>query len=228
MVDGSDHRGLAGADLPVTAAWDSLRQVIQLAAKGDASAREQLVAECYSHVRKIVHRDLEQDFRRRHRWIAPLFSTHDVVHDVLAAVVNDLEDTKFEAAEKFYAYLGTLVRHRLLDAVRFHEAGRRDQRRNVANRTEGVGVNQSDGRENTPTMAAALGEQARLVRGALEDMPERQRRLLEMRLMEGATFSELRSALGYSSDETARQAFHAAQARLLVKLRSLGLSQTRF
>ena len=45
--------------------------------------------------------------------------------------------------------------------------------------------------------------------------------------MEGATFAELKDALGYSSDETARQAFHAAQARLLVKLRTLGLDASR-
>ena len=76
-------------------------------------------------------------------------------------------------------------------------------------------------------MAAALSERAQLVHEAMEQMPERHRRLLQLRLMEGATFAEVKDALGYSSDETARQAFHAAQARLLVKLRTLGLDASR-
>ncbi|HEB52247.1 MAG TPA: sigma-70 family RNA polymerase sigma factor, partial [bacterium] len=157
----------------------------------------------------------------------PLFSTHDVVHEVLAAVVRDLADTSFEGAERFYSYLGTLVRHRLLDAVRFHEAARRDVRRRVSEPTVGMAEAAADRREDTPTMAASLGERAGLVRDALQELPERQRRLLELRLLEDATFPEIRDALGYASDETARQAFQDAQARLLVKLRVRGFGRTQ-
>lgn len=207
--------------------WPALQAAICRAADGDEAAREAVARACEPHVKRLVHRDLERDFRRRHRWILPLFSTQDVVSDVLAGVLESLEDTSFEAPEKFYAYLGTLVRHRLLDAVRFHEAGRRDQRRNAANPTVGLSERLPSGREDTPTMAAALSERAQLVHEAMEQMPERHRRLLQLRLMEGATFAEVKDALGYSSDETARQAFHAAQARLLVKLRTLGLDASR-
>jgi RNA polymerase sigma factor (sigma-70 family) len=172
-----------------------------------------------------VHRDLEQDFRQRHRWILPLFSTHDVVQEVLLAVVRDLRDTQFEDAPRFFAYLGTLVRHRLLDAVRFHEAARRDGRKQVAEATRGL-AEQHAGVEATPTLAASLGERAGLVRDALAELPERQRRVLELRLLEDATFPQIRDALGYASDETARQACHDAQARLLVKLRMRGFGKT--
>ena len=156
----------------------------------------------------------------------PLFSTHDVVHEVLIAVVRDLADTQFAGREPFYAYLGTLVRHRLLDAVRCHEAARRDGRRQVAEPTAGLAGVATDARELTPTLAASLGERALLVRDALAELPERQRRLLELRLLEGATFPQIQAALGYASDETARQACHDAQARLLVKLRVRGLGKT--
>lgn len=206
--------------------WSELQVLIAAAAAGDAAAKEQLVAHCYPDVKARVHRELEQDFRKRHRWILPLFSTQDVVHEVLAAVVKDLSDTQFEGREPFYAYLGTLVRHRLLDAVRFHEAARRDGRKQVAEPTAGLGEVAADGRELTPTLAASLGERAGLVREALAELPERQRRVLELRLLEGATFPVIREALGYSSDETARQACHDAQARLLVKLRMRGFGKT--
>ena len=64
------------------------------------------------------------------------------------------------------------------------------------------------------------------MREALAELPERQRRLLELRLLEDATFPVIKEALGYASDETARQAFHDAQARLLVKLRVRGFGRT--
>jgi RNA polymerase sigma factor (sigma-70 family) len=206
--------------------WDELRATIVAAAAGEAAAKERLIAHCYEPVQRLVHRDLERDFRQKHRWMMPLFSTHDVVHEVLAAVVRDLADTSFVGAEPFYAYLGTLVRHRLLDAVRFHEAARRDGRKQVVEPTQGLAAVAADNREATPTLAASLGERAGLVRDALAELPERQRRLLEMRLLEEATFPAIAEALGYASEETARQACHAAQARLLVKLRTRGFGGT--
>ncbi|MEC7583824.1 MAG: sigma-70 family RNA polymerase sigma factor [Planctomycetota bacterium] len=206
--------------------WEELQQVIEASATGDQEAREQLVANCYPDVRARVHKALEGDFRKRHRWIMPLFSTQDVVHEVLTGVVDDLADTQFDGPEPFYAYLGTLVRHRLLDAVRFHEAARRDSRKNVAEPEGGMAPLAADAREATPTLAASIGERAGLVREALDELPERQRRLLELRLLEDETFPVIREALGYSSDETARLAFRDAQARLLVKLRTKGLGRT--
>jgi RNA polymerase sigma factor (sigma-70 family) len=210
----------------VSLAWPELSALIVAAGSGDEAAQERVVAACYEPVRNLVHRDLERDFRKRHRWILPLFSTHDVVHEVLSAVVKDLQDTSFAGPERFYSYLGTLVRHRLLDAVRFHEAARRDGRKQIAEPTVGIAQIAPDGREATPTMAASLGERAGLVREALQELPERQRRLLELRLLEDSTFPEIRDALGYASDETARQAFQDAQARLLVKLRVRGFGKT--
>lgn len=209
----------------MTLAWPELSALIVTASGGDAAAVARVVEACYEPVRAIVHRDLANDFRRRHRWILPLFSTQDVVHEVLTAVVASLDDTSFDAPERFYAYLGTLVRHRLLDAVRFHEAGRRDERNRTAEPTGGMAELARDAREATPTFAASLGERAALVRDALQELPERQRRLLELRLLDDATFPEIRDALGYASDETARQAFLGAQARLLVKLRVRGLGK---
>ncbi|MBL8725065.1 MAG: sigma-70 family RNA polymerase sigma factor [Planctomycetes bacterium] len=207
--------------------WDQLQPLLRAAAAGAPEAREQLVAACYDDVRARVHRELEGDFRRRHRWILPLFSTHDVVHEVLVAVVQDLADTDFAGKEPFFAYLGTLVQHRLLDAVRFHEAARRDVRKQTPEPTQGLGALAADQREATPTLAASLAERAGLVRDALAELPERQRRLLELRLLEGETYPRIRDALGYASEETARQACVEAQARLLVKLRAKGLGGTR-
>jgi len=206
--------------------WDQLRPAIEAAASGDKQAQDRVVELCYEHVRNVVHRDLARDFRKNHGWIMPLFSTHDVVHEVLGNVVRELQDTSFEAPEKFYAYLGTLVRHRLLDAVRFHEAARRDVRKQAHEPTVGMAAVAHDGREATPTLAASLGERAGIVREVLEGFPERQRRLLELRLLEDTSWPEVAEQLGYASDDTARQAFRSAQVQLLVKLRVRGIGKS--
>jgi RNA polymerase sigma factor (sigma-70 family) len=208
------------------AEWAELQLCIAAASAGDRQAQDRLVAACHADVRARVHAELERDFRARHRWILPLFSTQDVVQEVLAAVVRDLRDASFPGKEAFFAYLGTLVRHRLLDAVRFHEAARRDGRKQVAEPTAGMAAVEADAREATPTLAASLSERAALLREAMAELPERWRRLLELRLQEEQTFPQIAAALGYASEETARQALVEAQARLAVKLRARGLGKT--
>lgn len=207
----------------MTLGWDDLRGLIERAAAGDGAAQDQVAAECLPAVRARVHRELEQDFRKRHRWMLPLFSTMDVVQDVLVSVCRDLEETSFATPEAFHAYLGTLVHHRLLDAVRFHEAGLRDVRRQVNQPTAGATAFGAPSRDATPSLAAQLNEQATLVRQAIDELPERQRRLVELRLLEEQPFAQVAEALGYASAESARQSFLDAQARLLVKLRGRGL-----
>jgi RNA polymerase sigma factor (sigma-70 family) len=210
----------------VSGEWQQLQPAIAAAAHGDKAAQDRVVELCYEHVRKVVHRDLDRDFRKNHGWIMPLFSTHDVVHEVLGNVVAELQDTSFEGPQRFYAYLGTLVRHRLLDAVRFHEAARRDVRKQAHEPTVGMAAVARDDREATPTLAASLGERAGIVREVLDEFPERQRRLLEMRLLEDTSWPRIAEQLGYASDDTARQAFRGAQVQLLVKLRIRGLGKT--
>jgi RNA polymerase sigma factor (sigma-70 family) len=199
-------------------------ELLAAAAAGDAAARSALVDEFYAPVQKLVHQRLELDFRRRHPWILPLFSTRDVVHDVLTDVVRRLDATDFPHRDAFAAYLATVVRHHLLDVVRFHEADRRDARRNREGPADATAVaERTPGAEPSPALTAALREQAGIVRAAMEELGERARGLLELRMVEQLSFPELARQLGYASEDTARQAFVDAQARLLLKLRSRGV-----
>ncbi|MCC6669982.1 MAG: sigma-70 family RNA polymerase sigma factor [Planctomycetes bacterium] len=197
---------------------------VRAAAAGDAAAQTALVDEFYDPVQRLVHQRLQLDFRRRHPWILPLFSTRDVVHDVLVDAIRRLDCTDFPEPGAFAAYLATVVRHHLLDLVRFHEAERRDARRN---RTEDPGQTsageRTPGAEPSPELSAALRERAALLRAAMAELGQRQATLLELRMVEEQSFPEIARALGYASEDTARQAFLDAQARLLLKLRTRGL-----
>lgn len=208
------------SELPL--AW---RELVDRAASGDAQARGELVTRYADRVRERVHQELERDFRRSHRWILPLFSTRDVVQDVFVALIGSLERgsaLEFPSEVAFVGYLSTVVRNRLLDAVRHHEAQRRDARRAQPDPEGQIAAGQADDRA-VPELAAQLAEQAGMLAGVLEELTERQRQLVTMRIVDGEPFKALAERLGYASEESARQSFHGAKAKLLVKLRARGV-----
>ncbi len=195
-----------------------LTRLTALAAAGDVVARDELVSRYLPDVRELVHRELAADFRRQHRWILPLFSTGDIVQEVFVSVVTSLDRFEGEDEAAFTRFLVTLVKHRLVDAVRHHEAGCRDVRRQEAAADEFGPV-----ADPTPSIAASLGEQVGIFRTVLGSFDVRERTLLELRLVDELPFATLAERLGYGTEDTARKAFRSAQARLLVRLRARGL-----
>lgn len=201
----------------------------QAAAGGSESARTELIQALYPRVQSLVHKQLQQDYRRGHAWILPLFSTGDVVQDVFRSIVQS--GTAFESLDgtddedAFARLCATLVRNRLVDALRHHEAERRDARRNTPQtREEEDAAPATPGQDPTPSAAVSLQEQLGIFQETLESFPERERALLAGRLVEQREYQELADALGYPSPDAARKAFAATQAKLVVRLRQKGLT----
>ncbi len=196
--------------------------LVEGAVGGDERARDALIARFYPRVRQLVHRELQRSFRQRHRWILPLFSTGDVVHEVFCQVIQELE--RFEGGDEdtFVRYLSSIVTHRLVDAVRYHQAQRRDGRRQVQ-----VGTTSYEGAsvapEPTPSRAAAVQEHLSLFREAIATFSSRRALLLEMRLIDGDSFARIAAKLGFPTADAARKAFHLARARLALELQRRGL-----
>ncbi|MBK8980407.1 MAG: sigma-70 family RNA polymerase sigma factor [Planctomycetes bacterium] len=200
-----------GTDLP-----------IERAVAGDPDAQRALIERVYPRVRALVHAELQRSFRRNHRWILPLFSTSDFVHDVLGQVLRRM--TSFEGdVEALVGYLAGAVTHRLIDAVRHHEAARRDESRRVALDTE-LGIEElRPSRGPTPLEQVSLGEQLDIFRRVLATLEPRDRELVELRLVDELEFGAIADRLGLASGNTARKAFLRAQARLAVRLGAAGL-----
>ncbi|MEO0477979.1 MAG: sigma-70 family RNA polymerase sigma factor [Planctomycetota bacterium] len=203
------------------------------AGKGDTTAQNDLIEAFYPRVQVIVHDRLRQDYRRSHEWILPLFSTGDVVQDVFRSVLQtksafeSLSDASDE--EAFVRLCATMVRNRLVDALRHHQAERRDVRREQSADREGDGTSAGpmsarfSAADPTPSVAADLQEQLSVFQEVLESFDERERGLLSLRLVEDASYDDCARDLGYPSPDAARKAFHKAQARLVVRLRARGL-----
>lgn len=188
---------------------------LQAARNGDALALERLTERFYPTVQRLVHLKLARDLRVARPWLSARFSTGDVVQEVFQGVLRDLSAFKGKTADAFTGYLAMVVRNRLIDAIRFHEAERRDGRR-------GTSLVRDDDLESLvedPAVQVELDEQHDRLRAILEAFDAPTQLLLRARFEGTATFAELAEQLGYETEAGARHAFYAAQARLTLLLK---------
>lgn len=160
------------------------------------------------------------DVRTRRPWLNPLFSTGDIVQDVCRNVLSDLDGFRENSERAFVSYLSTVVRSRLVDTIRFHEAVRRDRRRVVGSPEELELVTPSRGPATTALDRDAIDK----FRIALASFTQHEQSLLRLRLENELTFEELAEKLSYNNADTARKAFYGLQAKLLLRLRQAGVT----
>ncbi len=194
-----------------------LESLIESAQRGDSAAINTLCVELYPRVQRLVHRSLATDVRRKRPWLGAMFSTGDVVQEVFISITRDLEDFRGKGDTELLHYIATLTRNRLIDAIRFYEASRRDRRRDKAgvNAVEEV---DRDG-ESPPARVINLEQIARFHR-SLSTFSARDRTLLRERIEHRRPFEDLATTLGFASADSTRKAFYVAQAKLLLRLRS--------
>lgn len=220
MTDPSQEPTGAEHDLTrPTAADPAFAALLRRAKAGEPEALDELFSRFYGRVERKVHRSLASDVRNGRPWVSARFSTADVVQDIFHGVLRDLGTFQGTSERAFAGYLTMVIRNRIIDSIRFHEADRRDGRRGV--RPIETADRDSDS-ESPPERAAQADEYETYLR-ALNALPERDQLLLRARLEESATFEELTETLGYPSVSTARRAFLSAKARVAVLLQQGGM-----
>jgi RNA polymerase sigma factor (sigma-70 family) len=191
----------------------AFEETLAAARAGDLEAREALVRRVYPRVEHMVHQALARDLRLSRPWLPARFSTGDIVQDVFRSLIQDLTGFSGTNEAAFVGYLAMIVRNRLLDAIRFHEAAQRDGRRTAQ-------VPEDEEIEGPPELDLLPSDELEQFLAALRTFPEREQLLLRARIEEGVEFQELADRLGYSSRFAARRAFYAAQALLLIRMRT--------
>jgi len=192
----------------------SFQELLARARAADSDALDALFEEFYPTVRSLVHRSLARDLRLNRPWLTTRFSTGDLVQEVFRSVLRDLRTFGGTTEASFVGFLTTVVRNRLVDAIRFHEAERRDGRRSA----QKTGTWGADSRPQDPAEEAASAEQVVRMYRALQTFSERERHLLRARIEGLDSFKNLAEQLGYGSETAARRAFYGAQARLAILL----------
>jgi RNA polymerase sigma factor (sigma-70 family) len=198
-----------------------LPQLLAAVRAGSAEARNELVRRYQPRVAGLVHHHIRTRLRPQQHAVLRLLSTGDIVQEVFVEVLRGLDRWDGEAEEPFVALLATLVEHRLLDQVRRSQAGRRDVRREHGSVPDTIGIADDD---RGPATLAMSREQVDIYRDVLTTFAERERALLTLRLEDACEFEEIAGRLAYPSGDAARKAFHATQARLLLRLRQRGVA----
>ena len=190
------------------------QETLAAARAGDGEAREAIFERFYPRVQAMVHRALAKDLRQHRPWLSARFSTGDVVQEVFRSLLSNMGTFEGTSEEAFTGYLAMVVRNRLLDAIRYHEASQRDVRR-----TAGAPVAEDASSTGPgPATSLAAADEVQLFARALKTFSERDQLLLRARLEEEATFQELADRLGFPSKFAARRAFYAAQASLVIRM----------
>lgn len=179
------------------------------------AALDELFRRFYPKVERMVHHGLAGDMRLKRPWLAARFSTGDVVQEVFRSLLRDLSGFEGQTEEAFVGYLAMVVRNRLLDAVRYHEAAQRDGRRTKDVEEGKHAASPAAG----PATGVAHLDELEILHGVLETFPERERLLLRGRLEQGVRFADLAVSLGFSSKSAAKRAFYSAQAQLAIRMR---------
>lgn len=189
--------------------------LLAAARNGDQASLTLLFERFYPSVERQVHAALAKDLRVNRPWLTTRFSTGDVVQEVFRSVLADLGGFAGGTEELFTHYLTTIVRNRLLDVVRFHEADRRDGRRTSPPPSDDEAASLRDG----PATDAISAEQRQIFDELLADFDDRDQRLLRGRLECEREFQDLAVELGFGSVSATRRAFYAAHARLAIRMR---------
>ena len=193
--------------------------LLSRARAGEPAALDDLVERFFDRVEASVHRYLSRDLRVGRPWLAARLSTGDIVQEVFHSVIRDLAAFGGQTEDAFCGHVAMVIRNRVIDSIRFHEAACRDGRR-VAAMPEGYDYAEDTG-EVDPARVTERLEALRHVERSLADLDERTRLLVRARFEGLASFEALAQQLGYGSESTARRAFFDAQAQLALKLKDL-------
>lgn len=172
---------------PTPASPTEFQSTLEAARDGDPAAMDSLFEEFYPRVSRMVHRGLSRDLRSSRPWLTARFSTGDVVQEVFRSLLKDLRGFKGTSEDAFSGYLAMVVRNRLVDAIRFHEAAQRDGRRTMPSVEEADAVSP----HSDPATDALQADEAESFREILKTLPETEQLLLRARLEQGARFSDL-------------------------------------
>ena len=192
----------------------SFKDLLESARQGDSPSINAIFERFYPRVERMVHVSLNMDLRHGRPWLSSRFSTGDVVQDVFRSVVGDLSLFEGSTEDAFTGYLAMVVRNRILDSLRFHEAERRDGRRGAPE----LELERQVGEEGDPAQMAANADELRRMYELVGEFDPREQFLLRARFEGTASFAELTDMLGYPSVTTTRRAYFNAHALLAVRL----------
>jgi RNA polymerase sigma-70 factor (ECF subfamily) len=190
-------------------------QLLRRVTGGDDAARDQLLERYRRRLRRMVA--VRFDVR-----LAARVDPSDVVQETLAEAAAQLDRYLQERPLPFYPWLRQMAQRRLIELHRRHVLARR---RTVTREEAADGLPDRSaaglaerllGRLSSPSAHLHRQERRDRVRAALAAMPEKDREVLVLRILEGLPTRDAAAVLG-----TSEVAVRSRQVRALERLRAL-------
>jgi RNA polymerase sigma-70 factor (ECF subfamily) len=174
-----------------------VEKLLERAGHGDASARQQLLADHRARLRHMVAVRLD-------RRIAARVDPSDVVQEALAEAAGKLSDYLRQRPVPFYPWLRRLAWERLVKLHRHHiHASKRSVTREQLSTLPDESVDELARRlaatGTSPSGHVVRLEQHARVRAALDQLPERDREVLVLRYLEQLSTAEVAAVLGITT-----------------------------
>jgi RNA polymerase sigma-70 factor (ECF subfamily) len=190
-------------------------RLFERAAGGDAPSLDALLERYLPQLHAYVHLRLNAELRARE-------SSMDVVQSVCRDVLAERGRFDFRGEERFRAWLFTSALNKLRDKYRFHRGAGRDVRREVDNPAALDAVLASTA--GSPSRGASAAEVARLVRDAIDALPEDHREVVTLARIVGLPHKVIAEVMG-RSEEATRQLLGRAMVGFAFELQRRGLDQ---
>lgn len=190
--------------------------LLEAAQAGDAGAADRLLGRYRGRVLQIV------SLRLRRRRGDLLHLEEDIVQETLLDAFQGLQSFEPHGEAGFLHWLAKLAENNIHDAGRRAAAEKRGGGcvRPMADLGESGGLSSSifPGKEPTPSQWAEGQEREEWLESALLALPDRQRRVIELRRLCGLSFAEVAKELDLASESSARSLFSRAMAELSTHL----------
>ena len=190
-------------------------QLLERVVTGDAAARDELLQRHRSRLRRMVA--VRVDSR-----LAARVDPSDVVQESLAEAAANLDRYLRERPLPFYPWLRQFAERRLIDLHRRHVQARR---RSVTRERGSIGLPDHSAlaladrllaRTSSPSLRLRRQERSDRVRAALAALPEADREVLVLRILEGLPTRQAAEVLGITE-----VAVRSRQVRALDRLKVL-------
>ena len=172
-----------------------LQVLLREAARGDSTAREELLAYYRPYLRHVAGRRMPKLVQKR-------VDASDIVQQTLVDAVRGLPEFRGQTEPEFTAWMMRLLERNLLMSVRNHTLGKRDVR---LEQEWGDGSGSAvliwqtlaaDG--SSPASSVFRGEAALHLAAALEKLPPDQRTAVELRYIEQLPLAAIADEMGRS------------------------------
>lgn len=190
-------------------------ETVSRAAAGDRDATELLLLANYDRVQNRISRELPQSLRST-------VQVEDVVQDTFVEAIRSLPQCNADNQDSFAAWLETIAKHRVLDAIRHHNAQKRGRgwiQKAGARGSSWLDAVEMLTCESTPGRWASRREAAARIHEVVEGLPKEQRQVIQNRYLDDASIDDTAEVIG-RSPAAVRGLLHRAKRTLREALQS--------